>query len=139
MPYFPAFTFSYQCSISQSRGLVKASYVARRSPGGWEHTCIWWPKSWEVLALVRCANGYADVSNLQANAAQVAQGTEDSRHGCGWWCVGAMGCGTRSSRLKHWKRKREVSIRGKRGSCSPSTSFLARLLEEDKGDDGRPK
>ena len=40
-----------------------------------------------------------------------------------------------SSRLKHWSRKREVSIRGKRGSYSPS--FLARLLEEDEGDDSR--
>ena len=40
-----------------------------------------------------------------------------------------------SSRLKHWSRKREVSIRGKRGSCSPS--FLARLLEEDEGGDSR--
>jgi hypothetical protein len=136
-PCFPAFTKSYQCSKSQSRGLVKASHIAGRGPGG--HTCIWWPKSWEVLVLVDCANGHADVANLQANAAQVAQSTEDSRHGCGWCCVGAMGCGTRSSRLKHWKRKREVSIRGKRGSCSPSTAFLARLLEEDEGDDSRLK
>lgn len=135
LPCSPAFTVSYQCSISQSRGSVKASSVAGHGPGG--HTCIWWPNSWKVLALVGWVNGQADVANLQANAAQVAQGTEDSRHGCGWCCVGATDCGTSLSRLKHWKRKREVSIRGKRGSCSPSTAFLARLLEEDDGEDSK--
>jgi len=93
MPCFQAFTVLYQCSISQNRGLVRAPHAAGRGPG--RHTCIWWPKSWRMLALVKCPNGYTDMSNLQANAAQVAQSTEDSRHGCGWCCVQAMGCGTR--------------------------------------------
>ena len=92
-PWSLAFTKSYQCSKSQSRGLVKASHIAGRGPGG--HTCIWWPKSWEALALIMYTNGYVDMSNLQANAAQVAQGTENSRHCCGWCCVGAVNCGTR--------------------------------------------
>lgn len=91
--HFLAFVMPYQCSISQDPGSVEASSLAGCVMIG--RTCIWWPKSWEMLALVRSAQELAIVSNLQANAAQVAQGTEDSRHGCGWCCVGAMVCGTR--------------------------------------------
>jgi len=58
--------------VAESR-VSKGSSVANRGLGG--HTCIWWPKSWEMLVLAQSSDELAGMSNLQANAAQVAQGT----------------------------------------------------------------
>jgi hypothetical protein len=54
MPYFQAFAEPYRCSIPRNPGLAEASFLVGRDQGG--HTCIWWPKSWEMLALVGCVH-----------------------------------------------------------------------------------
>ena len=124
--HFQAFLISYQCSISQDPGSVEASSRAGCVMVG--HTCIWWPKSCEELAVAQCAQELAIVSNLQANAAQVAQSTQDSRHGCKWCCARAMAC----SRARLGCAVEASTSRRKRGSSL--AIFLAELLTEQDED-----
>jgi hypothetical protein len=69
----PSFFYTIPMFYVADSRVSKGSSVANHGLGG--HTCIWWPKSWEMLARTQCSDELAGRSDLQANAAQVAQGT----------------------------------------------------------------
>jgi hypothetical protein len=126
MLHAQSFNIPYQCSIARDPVLVEVSSWASRGYGG--RTCIWWPKSWEVLAKSKACDRARVLTNLQANAAQVAQGTQDSRHGCGWYCARSIAA---ESRCRPGVAV-EAASRGKRGSCSLRGAWRTPLMKRQQ-------